>query len=104
MATLNHIGVLSSAKLLSGIMALAGLFTGILYSFGGAIIDILVSSGWISSGSTPGVGYGTALAFLALIVMPILFAISGLLTGTVGALLYNLAARWLGGIKMDFEQ
>jgi hypothetical protein len=104
MAKLNKIGVLSSAKLVVGIMALVGLIAGILYSFGGAIYDVLVSIGWTTSASTPGVGYGTALAFLALIAMPIIFATSGFLAGAVGAFLYNLVAGWVGGIEIDFEE
>jgi len=48
-------------------MALLGLLAGILYSFGGLIIDILVSFGWITSSETPGLSYGTVFAFGALI-------------------------------------
>ena len=83
---------------------LVGLIAGILYSFGGAIYDVLVSKEWITSASTPGVGWGTALAFLALIAMPIMFATFGFIAGVLGAFLYNLVARWVGGIEMHFEQ
>ena len=79
-------------------MAFVGLIAGILYSFGGAIIDVLVSNGWITSASTPGVGWGTALAFLALIGMTSIFATFGLTAGAIGAFLYNLVAgRNVGG-------
>ncbi len=104
MTKLKNIGVRSSSILLGTLMACVGLMAGILYSFGGAIIDILVSMSVISSGETPGLGYGTALAFLALIGMPITFAIPGLIIGAIGAFLYNLVAGWVGGIEMDFEQ
>ncbi len=85
-------------------MAIVGLIAGILYSVGGAIYDVLVSIGWITSASTPGVGYGTALAFLALIGMPVTFATFGFIVGLIEAFLYNLFARWFGGIEIDFEQ
>ena len=104
MAKLGKLGVLSFAKLQAVILAIAGLISGVLYSFGGAIIDVLVSAKVISSSETPGVGYGTALAFLALIAMPIIFAIFGFMIGLIEALLYNLFARWSGGIEVDFEQ
>lgn len=97
----RKIGVLSSAKLLAGLMALVGLVAGILYSFGGATIDILVSNGWVTSASTPGVGWGTALAFLALIAMPSIFATFGLVAGAIGAFLYNLVAGRVGGIGLS---
>lgn len=104
MATLDTVGVLSSAKLLAALMGFVGFVAGILYSFGGATIDVLVSKGWIISAETPGVGWGTALAFLALIGMPIIFASCGLIAGTIGAVLYNLVASRVGGIEMHFEK
>lgn len=96
--------VLSFAKFQGIIGALVGLIAGILYSFGGAIIDVLVSTKVISSNQTPGLSYGTALAFLALIGMPIIFATFGFVLGLVEAILYNLLSRWFGGIEIDFEQ
>jgi len=87
-------------------MAYLGLVAGILYSFGGLVIDVLVSIGWISSASaaTPGLSLGTVLAFGALVGMPIIFATFGFILGLVEAFLYNLFTRLFGGIEIDFEQ
>ena len=74
-------------------MSFMGLVAGILYAFGGAIYELL--TGTLNS--------GTALAFLALIGMPIVFAAFGFVAGAMGALLYNLAANWVGGIEIDIE-
>jgi hypothetical protein len=106
MAKVKKIGVFSFAKLQAVIMATVGLIAGILYSFGGLIIDVLVSIGRISSASasTPGLGFGTVLAFGALLGMPIIFATFGFIVGFIEAILYNLLAGWFGGIEMDFEQ
>jgi hypothetical protein len=106
MAKVKKMGVLSFAKLQAVIMAIVGLIAGILYSFGGLIIDVLVSIGWVSSASasTPGLGFGTVLAFGALIGMPIIFATFGFIVGLIEAFLYNLFARWFGGIVLDIEQ
>jgi hypothetical protein len=104
MSKLKNIRVLSLAKFQAVLLAPIGLIAGILYSFGGAIIDVLVSAGWITTASTPGVGYGTALAFLALIGMPIMFAAFGFIVGLVEAVLYNLLARLFGGMEIDFEE
>lgn len=100
MTTLRPVGVISSVRLLTVGMAALGLMAGMAYSFGGAGFDVLVSVGWVespSSGawSTPGVGWGTALAFLALIGMPLIFAACGLVAGAVGAILYNVVIRTL---------
>jgi len=92
-AKVNKISVLSLAKLQAVIMVVAGLICGIIYSFGGFIYDMF----------TIGLNWGTALAFFALIGMPILFATCGFLAGAIGALLYNLVAKRFGGIEMVFE-
>jgi len=82
---------------------LLGLAAGILYSFGGFIIDTLVSLEWITSSETPGLSYGTLLAFGALIGMPIIFAVFGFVAGLIVAILFNILAKWFGGIAIDFE-
>ncbi len=104
MAKVKKIEVLSFTKLHTVLGALIGLILGILYSFGGLLIDTLVTLGWITSQETPGLSYGTVLAFGALIGMPIIFALFGLIIGFIEALLYNLFARWFGGIKINFKQ
>ena len=76
-------------------MSFVGLIAGILYSFGGAIYDVL------TSGS---VYWGTALAFLAIIGMPIVFASFGFIVGLIEVYLYNLFAPLIGGIDLDIEQ
>jgi len=43
--------------------------------------------------------YGPSI--LTLFVGLIIFGIIGFITGAIGALIYNLIASWIGGIKMD---
>jgi hypothetical protein len=86
MVKFKRLGILSSAKLQAILMGFIGLIAGILYSFGGAIYDVF----------TIGLNGGTALAFLALLGMPILAATFGFITGVIGASLNNLVARWVG--------
>ncbi|RTE53471.1 hypothetical protein EHW67_10675 [Arenibacter aquaticus] len=84
---------------------LIGLLCGILYAFGGLLIDIGVSLGLLNpeSMSTPGLSVGTLLAFGALLGMPLIFAGLGFVLGIVEAVLYNLYAKWFGGLKLDFD-
>lgn len=100
----SRIRVFSFAKFQAVLMTLVGLLAGILYSFGGLIIDILVSIRWITSQETPGLSFGTVLAFGALIAMPIIGATIGFILGIAEALLYNLFARWFCEVKMDFKE
>jgi hypothetical protein len=96
MATVTHIGVLFAAQLTAVLMAGVGFVCGVLYSGIGFFIDLF----------GPGLNTGTALAFMALIGMPVMFAAFGFVAGAIGALVYNVVAGWLGGIKleMDFTQ
>jgi len=66
----------------------------LLYSFGGFLIDTLVTVGWITTNETPGLSYGTVLAFGALIGMPLIAGIIGFVLGIVEAVLYNLVVRF----------
>ena len=93
MAKLIEIGVFSFAKLQAVLMAWLGLSAGILYSVGGAVYDVF----------TTGLNPGTALAFYALIAMPLTLASFGFTAGVIQAFLYNLAARWVGGVEVDLE-
>ena len=106
MTRINKIKVFSFAKFQAFLGLLIGLICGIIYSFGGLIIDVLVSYELLSSAamSTPGLSYGTLLAFWALIGMPIICSIAGFLLGLVEAVLYNLFARWFGGIEVNFDK
>ena len=82
---------------------LIGVVCGILYAFGGFIIDAGVSLGWLSAEAmgTPGLSYGTILALGALIGMPLIFAAVGFVAGIVEALLFNLLSRWFGGLNLS---
>ena len=92
MAKLNKIKILSLAKFQAILLAPVGLITGIIYSFGGTIYDIYY---------TGSVNFGTALAYLGLIIQPIMFAAFGYALGIIEALLYNLWAKKFGGIEVD---
>jgi len=103
MAKVKKLGVFSFAKFQAIILAIVGLIAGIGYSFGGLIIDGLVSLGWFTSNETSGLSFGTVLAFGALLGMPIIFASFGFIAGIIEALLFNLFTRWFGGIDLEFE-
>jgi len=100
----KKIEILSYAKVQAVLFALIGLLVGILYSFGGLLIDLLVSTGWISHtlASTPGLSYGTVLAFGSLIGMPFVFGVFGFITGIIGAFLYNLVSKLFRRINLNF--
>lgn len=78
-----------------------GILCGILYAFGGLIIDALVTIGWLSGETmqTPGLSYGTFMAFGALYGFPIIFGVFGFIAGIIEALLFNLIVKSFNYIK-----
>lgn len=106
MGRIRKLNVLQFALFQGLLTLLIGLGCGILYSFGGLLIDILVSLGWLSAESmgTPGLSRGTLLAFGALIGMPAIFGAIGLAAGIVEAILFNLISNWIGGFKWNISQ
>ncbi len=71
-----HMKILPTAKRLAKWMAYLGLVCGVLYSVIGLVYDVL----------TGGVNWGTAMAFMAIVGMPVLFGAFGFLCGALGAL------------------
>ena len=104
MARIKRLGIFSFARFQGYLGGLIGLVLGILYSFGGLLIDTLVSLGWMTTTETPGLSMGTLLAFGALVGMPLIGAIAGFAAGIVEAILYNLAAPVIGGLSLYFRQ
>jgi hypothetical protein len=43
--------------------------------------------------------FGTGFALL----MPVLYAVMGFIFGVVGAFIYNILAKWVGGIEVEVE-
>lgn len=103
MAKIKKIKVLSFMKFQAFLGLLFGLLAGVLYSFGGLIIDTLVSLEWISSSETSGLSFGTVLAFGALLGMPVIFMALSAILGFFEAVLYNLYVRSFGGIELDID-
>jgi hypothetical protein len=104
MEKIKKLNVFAFAKFQALLATLVGVLAGIIYAFGGFIIDTLVSLGWITSSETPGLSYGTVLAFGALVGMPLIAGVIGFVTGILEAVLFNLAANRLGGFAIHFVQ
>ena len=88
MKVLKRVGVLSVAKILGLLSALMGLFIGGVY----------VLIGLAAGGIFPWPLWAD------LIIWPIGYALFGFVFGAIYAALYNLGARWVGGIEMELEE
>lgn len=47
--------------------------------------------------------FGLIFGGLSIVFLPILFAVMGAIFGGVGAAVYNVAARFVGGIQVEVE-
>ena len=81
--------ILRTAGTVARWMAYLGLACGVLYSFGGLIADLL----------TIGLNWGTALAFGALVGMPILFGTFGFILGALIAVLAQVVGAVLDRVE-----
>lgn len=73
--------------------AILGLILGVIYSFGGLVVDCLISLGWMTSFETSGLSMGTLLAFGALIGMPLIFGVFGFLVGGLRSILVFMCTK-----------
>ena len=103
MEKIKKLGVFSFAKFQAFMGLLIGLLCGILYAFGGFIIDTMVTLEWITSNETPGLSYGTILAFGALVGMPLIGIIVGFVFGLIQAVFYNMVSKWFGGFNLHIN-
>lgn len=104
MGKTNKLKILAFARFQAFLAALLGLLLGFIYSFGGLIIDTMVTLGLLStsSASTLGLSIGTIYAFGALIGMPMICGVAGFISGIIESILYNLYAKKFGGVIIDF--
>lgn len=91
MVILKKIGVLSLAKLSAIVSAIMGLIMGTIY----ACLAPFINSAEGMTESLIQFGWWT------IIVFPILYGIMGFVGGIIGAGLYNLVSKWVGGIKLE---
>ena len=93
----KRVGVASVAKIYGAISAAFGLLFGLLFALGS-----LIGAGFADSGREAILGpiFGVG----AVIALPILYGVMGLIGGAIGALLYNAFAALVGGVELDIEQ
>jgi Transmembrane domain of unknown function (DUF3566) len=100
MTTVKRIGPGSAFKVGLVVYAFLGLIIGICM----ALFSMVAGSLGSLAGGAPGaraLGFGFGLS--AIIIFPILYGIIGGIAGAIGAVVYNLAAGWVGGLEVDIS-
>jgi hypothetical protein len=91
---IRRIEPVSAAKVGGTLYALLGLLAGVILS-----LAALAGLGAGGSGSPFAAIFGVG----AIIILPILYGCLGFIFMFISALLYNLAAKWAGGLEIQAE-
>ena len=98
---IRRIGVLSAAKIGGILGAAVGLLAGILFFLASSIGG---DAGMANAAQgDPGMAWIAGMGALAAVVLPIFYAIFGFIGGAVQAFIYNIAARFVGGLPIEVE-
>ena len=95
---IKRVGVFSYAKISAVVMAGIALVIGIPL---GLIMMVIGAAALTQDGAAGGVGIGMGLAYM--VILPIIYGLMGFIFGAVGALIYNVAAGFVGGIELELE-
>ncbi len=94
MHVLKSIGVMSVAKIMGLLYGCMGLIFAPIFLLVGVVGSIA------GQDKTPFAGIvGIVLAVL----MPVLYGVMGFVSGAIGALLYNLLSKWVGGFELQLD-
>jgi hypothetical protein len=95
MRRLKRIQPMSAFKMGGALYALMGLLFGALIS----LISVVGTSMTLVEKGVLGVFFGA----MAIIVLPIVYGLIGAVFSAIAALLYNLVARFVGGLVVEVE-
>src|ERR1700758_606515 len=96
MNTIQSIGVLSAAKMIGAIYAILGVLAIPIFLF----ISLAGSMIPNQTGTNPFAG---VVGIIFGLMAPVFYGAFGFIFGALGAFLYNLLAKWLGGIEVRIQ-
>ena len=99
MAVVKRIGPGSAFKVGLVLYSLLGLILGACIS-----LFSVVGAGFMRSQNAPAQAIaGMIFGTMAIVIFPILYGVMGGVMGALSALLYNFAARLIGGLEVDLS-
>jgi cell shape-determining protein MreD len=98
--TIQNIPAVPFALMMGAILAVIGLIMGIIFALVfGSIISMVPTTAGIDF-----TGFGVLFGLGAIIIMPIGGFIGGLIEGLIIAVIYNILAPRIGGIRLRFKE
>jgi len=101
MATVKSTSPGSAFKVGLVVYAILGLIVGVFMALFYMMIGSLGSAVGNMGPGARMLGFGFGLG--SIIIAPIIYGILGGIGGALGALIYNLAASWVGGLEVDIS-
>ena len=95
MAVLKRIGPASAFKIGLASYAFLGLIAGVFCS-----LIVLTGASFAPHAHMP---FAPAFGLFAVILCPIVYGIVGGIAAVIGALIYNLASGWVGGVEVEIS-
>ncbi len=102
--TIRRFSVFSVAKIQGLLAFVIGLLIGILYGLSFMIFGAFMSS-LAPRGDSQAIGgvSSVVVGLVLMVVIPVFYGILGFIGGAIGALVYNLAAGVVGGVRFELE-
>ena len=102
--TIRRFGVLSVAKMYGLLMFIFGLIIGVIYGLFFIIFGAAMSALGPGGRDAAAGGISTVVVGIAMMIgVPIFYGILGFIMCAIGAVIYNLVAGIIGGIKFELE-
>ncbi len=102
--TIRRFGVLSVAKIYGLLCFILGLIIGVIYGLFLILFGAAMSA--MAPGGNEALAGGVSTVVLGIFMMigfPIMYGLMGFIAGAISAVIYNIAAGMIGGIKFDLE-
>jgi hypothetical protein len=101
-AVLRRVDIWSLFKVAFVLYATLGLVAGLFYGLIFMVIGQL--GGLLGDEEIPGLGFLTGIVgVLAVPVLALFYGVLGSIVVAIGGALYNLAARWVGGVRLELD-
>jgi hypothetical protein len=79
----------------------AGIVLGVLYGLLGLVfVPFFLLASFIGSKNAPG---GSAFFGVFGLLFPVFYAVAGFIGGIIAAAIYNLVAKWTGGLEFEVQ-
>jgi hypothetical protein len=102
--TIRRFGVLSVAKIYGLLSLIFGLIFGVIYGLFVMIFGAAMTAAAGGSSEATAGGISTVVIGLGIMIgMPLMYGLMGFIIGAIAALVYNILAGMVGGIKFELE-